>query len=307
MAEPKQYHIRRTIIVSTIVFVVSVLAGIAFRGWHEYQTPMISPLDCFRTVVCVNARSTCRCSSAGAPHNSRASHLCNYSFHRRAVEANMVIALRIRVNGSVLAFHGEFIRQFALIDQAVLTAELSSRKQTLSEKECFMTWRVASAIRAVVVAGLVFVASTQAMGQGPSPDPKAAKDSDREQITAIVRNWEEAWNKHDMNALAKLFHEDGIWILWTGAVWKGRFTIEEGLAAVHKTVYRNSIQRERIEELTLVGPDAAVVRFFSTLTGDERAPDKVIRSRKFLVVTKREGNWRIGWGQNTRLADTTPD
>jgi hypothetical protein len=33
-----------------------------------------------------------------------------------------------------------------------------------------------------------------------------------------------------------LFHEDGVWILWTGEVWKGRTTIEEGHAAVHKTV-----------------------------------------------------------------------
>ena len=74
-----------------------------------------------------------------------------------------------------------------------------------------------------------------------------------------------------------------------------------------KTVFRNSIQRERLEELTFVGPDAAVVRFYSTLTGDERSPDKVVRSRKILIVTKREGAWRVGWGQNTRLAETTSD
>src|SRR5262245_3258873 len=134
-----------------------------------------------------------------------------------------------------------------------------------------------------------------------------ARASDRAQIAALLRSWEQAWNIHDMHAFANLFHEDGVWVLWTGAVWKGRAAIEEGHAAVHKTVFRNSIQRERLEELTFVGPDAVVVRFFSTLTGDERAPDKVIRSRKVLIVTKRNGNWRIGWGQNTRLADTTPD
>ena len=170
-----------------------------------------------------------------------------------------------------------------------------------------MVAKVANATRAVVVAGLLFVSLTPAMSQVSSPAPKAAEASDREQITAILRGWEEAWNSHDMHAFAKLFHEDGVWVLWTGAVWKGRAAIEEGHAAVHKTVFRNSIQRERLEELTFVGPDAAVVRFFSTLTGDERAPDKVIRSRKVLIVTRREGNWRIGWGQNTRLADTTPD
>ena len=111
-----------------------------------------------------------------------------------------------------------------------------------------------------------------------------------------------AWNSHDMRALASLFHEDGIWILWTGEVWKGRSKIEEGHAEVHKTVFRNSIQRERLEELTFVGPDAAVVRLFSTLTGDERSPDKVVRGRKILIVTKRQSAWRVGWRQNARLA-----
>ena len=170
-----------------------------------------------------------------------------------------------------------------------------------------MVITVANAGRTFVVAGLSFVLLTPAMGQVPPPAAKASEASDREQITAILRSWEEAWNSHDMRAFADLFHEDGVWVLWTGAVWRGRAAIEEGHAAVHKTVFRNSIQRERLEELTFVGPDAAVIRFFSTLTGDARAPDKVIRSRKVLVVTRREGKWKIGWGQNTRLADTTPD
>ena len=83
--------------------------------------------------------------------------------------------------------------------------------------------------------------------------------------------------------------------------------IEEGHAAVHKTVFRNSTQRELLEELTFVGPDAAVVRFCSVLRGDERAPKDVIRSRKFLVVTKRQSVWKVSWGQNTRLRDEVAD
>ena len=110
-----------------------------------------------------------------------------------------------------------------------------------------------------------------------------------------------------MTAFASLFHEDGIWVLWTGDVWTGRRVIEEGHAAVHKTFFRNSIQREHLEELRFVGPDAAVVRFCSVLTGDERAPTEVIRSRKFLVVTRRQGVWKVSWGQNTRLASSVPD
>jgi uncharacterized protein (TIGR02246 family) len=110
-----------------------------------------------------------------------------------------------------------------------------------------------------------------------------------------------------MAAFASVFHDDGVWVLWTGDVWKGKQLIEDGHAAVHKTVFRNSMQRELLEELTFVGPDAAVVRFCSVLTGDERAPNEVIRSRKFLVLTRREGVWKVSWGQNTRLRPDVPD
>jgi|SRR6185503_5288176 len=43
MNESNQYHVRRTIIAGTSVFVVFLLAGIAFRGWHEYRTPLLRP------------------------------------------------------------------------------------------------------------------------------------------------------------------------------------------------------------------------------------------------------------------------
>ena len=158
------------------------------------------------------------------------------------------------------------------------------------------------AIAAVAFVGF-FIGAIAAQGQGDQPG--SAKD--RQQITAILSRWEEAWNTHDMSAFAALFHEDGVWVLWTGDVWTGRQKIEEGHAAVHKTIFRNSIQREHLEELTFVGPDAAIVRFCSVLTGSEQSPDKPVRSRKFIVVTRRQGTWKMSWGQNTRLRDDVPD
>jgi hypothetical protein len=43
MNESNQYHMRRTIIAGAAVLVISVLAGIMFRGWHEYQNPLLEP------------------------------------------------------------------------------------------------------------------------------------------------------------------------------------------------------------------------------------------------------------------------
>jgi uncharacterized protein (TIGR02246 family) len=133
------------------------------------------------------------------------------------------------------------------------------------------------------------------------------RPQDRAQIAQLISEWETAWNTHDMQRLAALFREDAVWVLWTGEVWVGRERFEQGMRKVHDTVYRNSIQREQLEEVTFVGPDAAVIRFQSSLEGDSRYPDRVVHSRKILVLVRSDGNWRVGWGQNTRfLADVQP-
>lgn len=153
-----------------------------------------------------------------------------------------------------------------------------------------------------------FFAAIAVLTCQPTQSASASEDraADRKELTALLDRWEDAWNTHDMHALAALFDEDAVWVLWTGEVWTGRKKFEDGMVAVHKTVYANSIQRERLEELTFVGPDAAVMRFHSELTGDTRSQGKVVQSRKILVVTRRDGMWRIGWGQNTRFAERPP-
>ena len=162
--------------------------------------------------------------------------------------------------------------------------------------------RLRSGFAAALCAAIVVYACQPSLAATVAEDRAA----DRKEITALLERWEEAWNKHDMRALAALFHEDAIWVLWTGEVWTGRKRFEEGMTEVHKTVYATSVQRERLEELTFVGPDAAVMRFHSELTGDTRYPGKVVQSRKILVATRRDNVWRIGWGQNTRFTERPP-
>jgi uncharacterized protein (TIGR02246 family) len=151
----------------------------------------------------------------------------------------------------------------------------------------------------------IFILPIGVLSQQQSTDIAKQKISDSTQIIAILQSWEASWNIHDMHAFANLFHEDAVWVLWTGNVWKGRTAIENGHASVHKTYFRNSIQKEELEELTFVGSEVAVVRFNSSLTGDERYPGQIIRSRKILVITKRNNIWKVGWGQNTRFAEAT--
>src|SRR5262245_13237827 len=119
-----------------------------------------------------------------------------------------------------------------------------------------MTHKIRYYFRVCVLIGAAALCSRVATAQEPTSTDRRA---DRETITAMLGAWEEAWNRHDMRAFASLFHDDGVWILWTGDTWLGREAIEEGHAEAHRAVFRNSIQRERLEELRFVGPDAAVV------------------------------------------------
>jgi hypothetical protein len=106
----------------------------------------------------------------------------------------------------------------------------------------------------VIAAAIAVAGGCMVIAAGSQRDQSAGSAADRDQIMAIVTRWETAWNTHDMTAYASLYHDDGVWVLWTGDVWTGRRAIEDGHAAVHKTIFRNSIQREHIEELTLSDP-----------------------------------------------------
>lgn len=119
-------------------------------------------------------------------------------------------------------------------------------------------------------AGLIFLVASA--GHGALPDER---DSDRQQITAAIAALDETWNRHDMRAHADLFHKDGIWVAWQGEVFHGAADFEAKLTKLHKTIFKNSVHKGRIEQLTFVAPDVAVVRGYGTAVGNEPTPDKV--------------------------------
>lgn len=133
------------------------------------------------------------------------------------------------------------------------------------------------------------------------------RDADRQQITAVMAALDETWNRHDMRAHAALFHDDGIWIAWSGHVLKGPAAYEAALTPLHKTIFKNSVHTGRVEELTFIAPDVAVVRSYGTVIGNEPTPNKLERFWLLVVMTKREGVWKLSWGQKTRFLDSTPD
>ncbi|MGQ0835166.1 MAG: SgcJ/EcaC family oxidoreductase [Gammaproteobacteria bacterium] len=157
-----------------------------------------------------------------------------------------------------------------------------------------------------LLGGLLAVTGCQSPGAGSSSDTPAAvsTSADKAAVLAVVQGFEDAWNRHDMDAFAALFHEDAAWVHWRGGYWRGRDEIKNGHLAIHQTFYKNShMQTIAVEDVTFLTPIVAVTHDRADLTGDERSPGQLLRYRKTMVITNRSGLWRISAGHNTRLQD----
>jgi len=144
-----------------------------------------------------------------------------------------------------------------------------------------------------------------AAGQDMTPgDAVAPTRVDRAQVERMVYDFEAAWNRHDMRAFADLFHEDAAWVHWRGGLWVGRPAIYEGHRIIHESYYRNTRATvQGIEALDFLSPTVAYLRVRSNMVGDERSPGQMFRYRRTMILTKRDGVWRIARGHNTRIAD----
>ncbi len=155
----------------------------------------------------------------------------------------------------------------------------------------------------------VFVSVLGCLNATPSPaspatTPAAQSAADNAAVRAVVASFEDAWNRHDMDAFAALFHEDAAWVHWRGGYFRGRDEIKQGHLVIHQTFYKNT-HRETIavEDITFLTPVVAVVHDRANITGDERSPGQLFRYRNTMVLTKRNGRWRISAGHATRLHD----
>lgn len=152
----------------------------------------------------------------------------------------------------------------------------------------------------IVLQGCVEVRATSpnaAMASSPSA-------ADRAKVERVVYDWESAWNRHNMEDFANLFHPDAEWVHWRGGLWSGKAAIYEGHKAIHETYYRNTNSTVRgIEALHFLSPTVAYLRVRSDMVGDERSPGQTNRYRRTMILSQRDGKWLVIKGHNTRIAD----
>ncbi|MCR8557852.1 SgcJ/EcaC family oxidoreductase [Mucilaginibacter sp. BJC16-A38] len=121
-------------------------------------------------------------------------------------------------------------------------------------------------------------------------------------IRQLIKNYEDAWNRHDPKGLADNYTVDATWVNWFGAYYKGRDDIQFHYQQVHTTYFKPSHYYTRaIEDIQYLKPDVAVVHVRTGLTDDARYPGQTFEFRRMIVVTKQNGVWLIRAGQNAKL------
>ncbi|RFZ85070.1 SgcJ/EcaC family oxidoreductase [Mucilaginibacter terrenus] len=148
----------------------------------------------------------------------------------------------------------------------------------------------------LLIAGIsgLFLSSTRAQNIDTATNNTA--------IRKLVKNYEDAWNRHDPKALAASYSSDATWVNWFGAYYIGRQDIEDHYRTTHNGYFKQSHYYTRaVEDIQYLKPDVAIAHVRTGLSDDTRYPGEVFEFRRMIVLTKKNGTWLIQAGQNAKL------
>jgi uncharacterized protein (TIGR02246 family) len=145
---------------------------------------------------------------------------------------------------------------------------------------------------------------------GATPGVLHAKAAgDEAGVRSVLSDFEAAWNRHDMDAFARLFAEDADFVNVLGMRWIGRAAIMEAYQATHTTIFKNSQLRIGETSVRFLKRDVAVARSVWELeghtspVGEPQAPRKGILTN---VLAQTSSGWQIVITQNTDIVAPKP-
>ena len=125
------------------------------------------------------------------------------------------------------------------------------------------------------------------------------------QIAALIARWADAWNAHDVDALACLVAADVEFINVAGRWLRGREEFCEWHRMIHRAHLRDSNWTTEQYCLRSLRDDLVLVHLEWAI-GGERGPDGSPKQRNGIftwMLSRQEGCWRIAAAHNTNLAD----
>jgi len=132
----------------------------------------------------------------------------------------------------------------------------------------------------------------------------ATQADDENAIREIQTRWDNAWNRHDVKALAALVADDVRFVNVAGQVLTGRGEFEALQARTHAMQFKESVRTVTGTDIKFITPDIAVAHVRWGMKGD-KDPDGTPRQPRhgvmMQVLMKRDGKWMVVAAQNTNV------
>jgi uncharacterized protein (TIGR02246 family) len=163
-------------------------------------------------------------------------------------------------------------------------------------------------MRILMVTILTMVASSLALAQTTGTN-YPGRDNDEKAIKRVIMQFEEAWNKHDVDACSSLFRPDAEFTSWKGERAQGRENIRKFLAPLFKNILKQSTLKSTRNRIQFYGQDIATVDSEWEMTGLLDQSLKPIPDRKYIplfIVRKERGTWLIAVMHNVMLQPLCP-
>jgi uncharacterized protein (TIGR02246 family) len=128
--------------------------------------------------------------------------------------------------------------------------------------------------------------------------------TDEHSVRQVVNAYEQAWNKHDVDAMVSLFTDDIEWINVVGMWWRGLQDVKRGYVWIHETMLKNVSIHIDSCSVRLLTPGLAICvvmwrKGSFVVAGGKQMPEgKDIMS---LYLRKVGERWAITGGQNTTI------
>jgi uncharacterized protein (TIGR02246 family) len=133
---------------------------------------------------------------------------------------------------------------------------------------------------------------------------RASQQTDEDEIKRIQARWDDAWNRHDINALSALVAEDVRFVNVAGNVLNGHEEFAKLQTRTHATQFKDSVRTVTGTDIKFLTPDIAVAHVRWGMRGDKDADGTLRPPRNGVmmqVLVKRSGAWTIVAVQNTNV------
>lgn len=114
-----------------------------------------------------------------------------------------------------------------------------------------------------------------------------------------------AWNNHDMQEFASLFHKDATFVNRFGHYVKGVDEIIALHQPIHETIYSDSKLENELIDITPMSKDICISHFWSRLTAGSAHPQgpHQIDTLILTVLIKNDDSWYIQALENVTLTN----